>query len=94
MDVFSDTEALRSIAEATGGSVRRVAQESGGIVVPRIQAMRTGRLSGSDWIGIRPSESAVVRGLQVFPLAIGFLALAALIGATLVTWMAEGRRRA
>ena len=42
-DVFSDTEALRAIAEATGGSVRRVAAEFGdGVVVPRIQAVRSG----------------------------------------------------
>ena len=94
-DVFSDTEALRPIAEATGGSVRRVAAGSGDIVVPRIQAMRSGtRFAGGDWIGIRPSESAVVRGVSVFPLAVGLIGLALLISATLVAWVAEGRRRA
>jgi hypothetical protein len=92
-DVFSDTEALRPIAEATGGSVRRVA-DAAGITVPRIQSVRSGRLAGMDWIGVRPSDSAVVRGVSVFPLAIGFLGLALLIGATLAAWMAEGRRRA
>ena len=41
VDVFSDTEALRPIAEATGGSVRRVAGEAGeDIAVPRIQPVR------------------------------------------------------
>jgi hypothetical protein len=94
-DVFSDTEALRPIAEASGGSVRRVAAGGGDIVVPRIQAMRSGtRFAGGDWIGIRPSESAIVRGVSVFPLAIGLLGLALLIGATLAAWVAEGRRRA
>jgi hypothetical protein len=92
-DVFSDTEALRGIAEATGGSVRRVAEEGGGILVPRIQAVRSGaRLAGADWIGIRPSDSAVVRGVSVFPLALGFLALALLVGATLAAWLGEGQR--
>ncbi|HEX8166262.1 MAG TPA: hypothetical protein VF601_10810 [Beijerinckiaceae bacterium] len=95
-DVFSDTEALRPIAEATGGSVRRVAAEYGdGVVVPRIQAVRSGaRFSGGDWIGIRPSDSAIVRGVSVFPLALGLLGLALLVGAALAAWLAEGRRPA
>jgi DnaJ-domain-containing protein 1 len=93
-DVFSDTEALRGIAEATGGSVRRVAAEYGdGVVVPRIQAVRSGtRFSGGDWIGIKPSDSAIVRGVSVFPLALGLLGLALLVGAALAAWLAEGRR--
>ena len=95
-DVFSDTEALRAIAEATGGSVRRVAAEYGdGVVVPRIQAVRSGtRFAGGDWIGIRPSDSAIVRGVSVFPLALGLLGLALLVGAALAAWIAEGRRTA
>jgi hypothetical protein len=93
VDVFSDTEALRPVAEATGGSVRRVASDD--ITVPRIQAVRSGsRFAGSDWIGIRPSDSAIVRGVSVFPLALGLLGLVLLVGATLAAWLAEGRRRA
>jgi hypothetical protein len=94
-DVFSDTEALRPIAEATGGSVRRVATDSGQeITVPRLLAVHSGsRFAGGDWIGIRPSESATVRGVSVFPLALGLLGLALLIGATLATWLVEGRRQ-
>ncbi|MGO4571384.1 hypothetical protein [Microvirga sp. 2TAF3] len=95
-DVFSNTDALRPIAEATGGSVRRVAVEGDkGITVPRILAVHSGsRFSGSDWIGIKPSESAIVRGISVFPLALGLLGLVLLVGATLAAWLAEGRRRA
>ncbi len=95
-DVFSNTESLGPIAEATGGSVRRVAMAGDqGITVPRILAVRSGsRFAGGDWIGIRPSESAIVRGVSVFPLALGFLGLALLIGATLAAWLTEGRRRA
>jgi hypothetical protein len=92
-DVFSDTEALRPIAEASGGSVRRVAAGGGDVVVPRIQAVRSGtRLAGGDWIGIRPSDTAIVRGVSVLPLALGFLGLALLIGALLAAWLSEGRR--
>jgi hypothetical protein len=95
-DVFSNTEALRPIAEATGGSIRRVAMEGDqGITVPRILAVRSGsRFWGGDWIGIRPSDSAIVRGVSVFPLALGFLGLVLLVGATLAAWLTEGRRRA
>jgi len=95
MDVFSNTEALSPIAEATGGSVRRVASEGDqSITVPRILAVHSGtRFSGGDWIGIKPSQSAIVRGVSVFPLALGFIGLALLIGATLAAWLTEGRRR-
>src|SRR3954470_14342348 len=93
-DVFSGAEALRPLAEATGGSVRRVAAEYGdGVVVPRIQAVRSGtRFAGGDWIGIKPSDSAIVRGVSVFPLALGLLGLALLVGGALATWLAEGRQ--
>ena len=93
-DVFSDTERLRAIAEATGGSVRRVAGETGGPTVPRIQYVSgSGRNSGSDWIGLRPSEAAVVRGVSVYPLGLGLLGLAGLLGAVLLAWVLEGRHR-
>jgi hypothetical protein len=96
-DVFSDPERLRAAAESTGGSVRRIAADSGLITLPRLQSVRGGgRLAGSDWIGIRPSDTAVVRGVSVFPIALGILGLALLLGATLAAWVLEGglRRRA
>ncbi|GJD47554.1 hypothetical protein OPKNFCMD_0262 [Methylobacterium crusticola] len=92
VDVFSDTERLRPVAEATGGSVRRVAEANGGVAVPRLQVARSGRLAGADWIGFRPSDSAVVRGVSVYPLALGLAALAALAAAVLAMWLVEGRR--
>ncbi|GEO15519.1 hypothetical protein [Microvirga aerophila] len=95
-DVFSNTEALQPIAEATGGSIRRVATAGDrSISVPRILAVHSGsRFAGGDWIGIRPSDSAIVRGVSVLPLALGFLGLVLLVGATLAAWLTEGRRRA
>ncbi|GJD97167.1 hypothetical protein [Methylobacterium iners] len=91
-DVFSDTERLRALAESTGGSVRRVAEAGGGIEVPRLQSVRSGRLSGADWIGLRPSDSATIRGVEVYPLALGLAALALLAAAVLAMWLVEGRR--
>jgi hypothetical protein len=96
MDVFSNTEALEPITEATGGSVRRVAMAGDqGITLPRIVAVHSGtRFAGGDWIGIKPSDSAIVRGVSVFPMALGFVGLVLLIGSTLAAWLIEGRRRA
>ncbi|NEU12400.1 hypothetical protein G3T14_09665 [Methylobacterium sp. BTF04] len=91
-DVFSDTERLKALAEATGGSIRRIAEANGGTAVPRLQAVRSGRLAGADWIGFRPSDSANIRGVEVYPLALGLWALAALAGAVLAMWLVEGRR--
>lgn len=92
VDVFSDTERLRPVAEATGGSVRRLAEAGGAATVPRLQIARSGRLAGAEWIGFRPSDSAVVRGVSVYPLALGLVALALLTAAVLAMWLAEGRR--
>ena len=91
-DVFSDTERLKALAEGTGGSIRRLAEVGGGTAVPRLQSVRSGRLAGADWIGFRPSDSANIRGVEVYPLALGLWALVALAGAILAMWLVEGRR--
>lgn len=91
-DVFSDTDRLKTLAEGTGGSIRRIADAASGTVVPRLQSVRSGRLSGADWIGFRPSDSANIRGVEVYPLALGLWALVALAGAVLAMWLVEGRR--
>ncbi|MDE4911801.1 hypothetical protein PQI07_14005 [Methylobacterium sp. 092160098-2] len=91
-DVFSDTERLKAVADGSSGSVRRVAEAGGGIQVPRLALVRGGRLAGSDWIGFRPSDSANIRGVEVYPLALGLAALAALAAALLAMWLVEGRR--
>ncbi|GJE25287.1 hypothetical protein [Methylobacterium organophilum] len=91
-DVFSDTERTKAVAEGSGGTVRRLADASGNTVVPRLQIVRGGRLGGADWIGFRPSDSATIRGVEVYPLAVGLWALAALAAAVLAMWLVEGRR--
>ena len=79
-------------SDGSGGSVRRVAGTGGGIDVPRLALVRGGRLAGGDWIGFRPSDSATIRGVEVYPLALGLAALAALAAAVLAMWLVEGRR--
>jgi len=91
-DVASSTDRLAPIAQETGGSVRRVVNDAGGIDVPRLIAVRSGtRASGSDWIGVRQAETSVARGIEIFPLFSGLIGLALLLGVFALTWARESR---
>ncbi|MBV9135909.1 MAG: hypothetical protein JO357_02515, partial [Hyphomicrobiales bacterium] len=76
-DVISDTERLRPIADATGGSVRRIATNAtGDIHLPSVVSVtRSSPASGVDFIGLRGSDSYVVTGLSIWPLFLGFAGL-------------------
>lgn len=95
MEVVSDPTRLEPLAEATGGSSRRIGQESGsGVNIPRIVPVRSGRqFSGADWIGLRISDSGIVRGVSISPLFIGLIGLALLFGALVAGWIGESGRR-
>ncbi|MGI3899465.1 MAG: hypothetical protein ACRYGP_29290 [Janthinobacterium lividum] len=92
-EVVSTTEKLKSLAEATGGSARRIGTGSGDeIAMPRLVALHDApSYSGSDYIGIRRTESSTVAGIGLLPLAVGFIGLLALLGATVLAWVAEAR---
>jgi hypothetical protein len=93
-DVVSTPERLRGLAEATGGSVRRIGTGDGdSIVLPRLVAMQDSlRYAGSDYIGIHRTEASVVRSVGIVPLAIGLSGLLLLLGSTLLAWLYEGQR--
>ncbi|MGW9331950.1 hypothetical protein [Bosea sp. NPDC055594] len=95
MEVVSDPSQLQALAEATGGSSRRIGQENGsGVGMPRIVPVRSGRqFAGADWIGLRISDSGIVRGVQISPLFIGLIGLALLFGALVAGWIGESGRR-
>ena len=95
MEVVSNPTQLAALAEATGGSSRRIGQETGSTVaVPRIVPVRAGTgFAGADWIGLRISDSGIVRGVQISPLFIGLLGLALLFGALVAGWLGESGRR-
>ena len=95
MEVVSDPAALQQLAQATGGSSRRIGRESGAAVnVPRIVPVRSGsQFAGNDWIGLRISDSGIVRGVRISPLFIGLLGLAVLFGALVAGWLGESGRR-
>ena len=51
------------------------------------------QFAGSDWIGLRISDSGIVRGVRISPLFIGLLGLAVLFGALVAGWLGESGRR-
>ena len=90
-DVISTTERLRPIAEATGGSVRRIGAGTG-VSLPRISAVSArAPASGRDWIGLRRSEATVLRSIDQLPLFGGLLGLALLVGGFAALWYREAR---
>ena len=93
-EVVSTMEHLRPLAEATGGTVRRVGNgKDDNIVLPRFAAMRESPLyGGSDYVGIKRTGASVVTGVGVAPLAIGFIGLIALLAGIVGPWLWEGRR--
>jgi hypothetical protein len=94
-EVVSTTEKLRGLAEASGGSVRRIGGEGAAIQMPRLVAMRESPVyAGSDYIGIRRTGASVARGLKLTPLAVGLFGLLAALGALIAAWAWEGRRKA
>ena len=95
MEVVSDPAQLRALAEETGGSSRRIGHDGdSGVSMPRIVPVRSGRqFAGADWIGLRISDSGIVRGVSISPLFIGLIGLAVLFGALVAGWIGESGRR-
>lgn len=93
-EVVSTPERLRPLAEATGGTVRRIANGAGGeIALPRLVSMRESPVyGGSDYAAIKRNGASEVKGVGVTSLAIGFLGLIALLASVVSAWLFEGRR--
>ena len=92
-EVVSTTDKLKPLADSTGGSARRIGTGQGDeIAMPRIVALHdASSYAGADYIGIRRTESSTVAGIGLLPLATGFIGLLALLGSTVLAWLAEGR---
>jgi hypothetical protein len=90
-EVTSTTQVLGPLANATGGDARRL-EDSDGLNVPRIVAVRSGdTYKGDDWLGLKMSNASVVRGVGVLPVFAGLLGLLLLLGSLASTWVREGR---
>ncbi|MBB6411778.1 hypothetical protein [Mesorhizobium sangaii] len=94
-DVISTENRLRAPAEATGGSVRRLASSTAlgsDIALPSIVPVRSsGQATGSDWIGLRTTDDSVLKAVSRVPLFGGFLGLGLLLLAMGSMWYREGR---
>ncbi|TPL84376.1 hypothetical protein FJ941_09010 [Mesorhizobium sp. B2-3-13] len=92
-DVVSTQERLKAPAEATGGSVRRLAPSTASdLTLPSIVPVRSaGEASGSDWIGLRTTDDSVLKAVSRVPLFGGFLGLGLLLLAMGSMWYREGR---
>ncbi|HWK94843.1 MAG TPA: hypothetical protein VNR39_05425 [Pseudolabrys sp.] len=91
-EVTSTTQTLASLADGTGGSVRRLAENTGGVEVPRVVPVRTASTyKGDDWIGMKMRDVSVVRGIGVLPIFTGLIGLLLLVGSLALTWAREGR---
>jgi hypothetical protein len=91
-DVVSTTEKLRSIAEATGGTARRIRTGTGGaIAMPRVVGLNPSpSYGGGDYIGIKRTGSTELIGARSNSLASGFFGLAVLLGMVTLAWVKEG----
>ncbi len=92
-DTVSTTSVLEPVAEATGGTVSRIATSlTGAVSLPGIVAVRDGaQTAGRDWIGLRTTNDSVLRSVSRVPLFAGFFGLALLLLALGSTWYREGR---
>ncbi|MFA6157684.1 hypothetical protein, partial [Mesorhizobium sp.] len=94
-DVVSTENRLRAPAEATGGSVRRLASSTAlgsDVTLPSIVPVRSsGDASGIDWIGLRTTDDSVLKAVSRVPLFGGFLGLGLLLLAMGSMWYREGR---
>lgn len=93
-EVVSTPEKLRPLAEASGGTVRRLSKDRGGaVILPRIVEMREASVfGGADYIGVKRTGASALIGVETAPLAIGLWGLAALLGVIVLAWAWEGRR--
>ncbi len=92
-DTVSTTEKLAPVADASGGSIRRIGSTlTGGVSLPNIVPVRAGaEASGRDWIGMRTTNDSVLRSVSRVPLFAGFFGLALLLLALGSMWYREGR---
>ncbi len=93
-EVVSTPDKLRPLAEATGGTVRRIGNgKDGSVILPRIIATRESSVYGGEgYAAIKRSGANELKGVRVAPLTAGFLGLALLLGSVVMAWAYEGRR--
>jgi len=90
--VISTGELLRPIIEQSNGSIHRVADGRGGVILPGIVPTHgSGPTAGKNWIGLRTTQASRLIGVKQIPLMAGLLGLALLLLALSGMWAREGR---
>lgn len=90
--VTATDAALKPVVDATGGGSFWLGRtESEAEKLPRVVMMRGAQvMHGDDWIGLHKRDAYHVKGVRLFPLFTGFLALGLLLGFLAATWYREG----
>ncbi len=79
------------LAETGGGSFWLGRNEADAGELPRLVMLRGGHvMHGEDWLGLHKRDAYHVKGVRLFPLFTGFLALGLLLGLLAATWFREG----
>jgi hypothetical protein len=83
---------LKPILDQTGGGSFWLGRnEAEGAKLPRLVMLRGGQvLHGDDWLGLHKRDAYHVKGVRLFPLFTGLLALGLLLGLLAATWFREG----
>ena len=91
--VTATAEVLSPIIEETGGGSFWLGRDDAEAVkLPRLVMLRGGQvMHGEDWLGLHKRDAYHVKGVRLFPLFTGFLALGLLLGFLAATWFREGR---
>jgi hypothetical protein len=91
--VVSTPDQLLPLAEASNGSIARLAESQGAeIAVPRVRLVgETARTSGNGWIGVRRTDASVLVGARQQPLSLGLWTLLPALALWGAAWWREGR---
>ncbi len=95
-EVVSTPDKLKPLAEATGGTSRRIGNaENSDVELPRLAAIGDSPIyGGAGYAAIKRIGASEVKGVSTMPMAIGFLGLTALLGSIISAWVFEGRGEA
>jgi hypothetical protein len=87
------TDAVLSpiLDETGGGSFWLGRNDAEAAKLPRLVMLRGGQvMHGDDWLGLHKRDAYHVKGVRLFPLFTGLLALGLLLGLLAATWFREG----
>ena len=90
--VTATADMLSPLLEETGGGVFWLGRtDADAAKLPRLVMLRGGQvMHGDDWIGLHKRDAYHVKGVRLFPLFSGLLALGLLLGFLAATWFREG----